>query len=215
MSPTVRRDGTVYRAHRLSLFFTLFLEELTKLSSTAWLVNVTHSQEGRNCTRGIASVAVSSAVHHQPSASLRSLWQSWLNLQPLPDLSMSPKVRRWRKCTVNTASVMMFVFAKDLTGCFSQCCVEGDDHWIYVCIFVAHDGERWKPPAYHSSEGFQHVGIFHLFEVKLESCVFWLADFFQAKAEGHHQQVVITSNICSWKTSCSGNVYSWSEAPPH
>ena len=34
-----------------------------------------------------------------------------------------------------------------------------------------------------SVEGFQHVEIFQLFEVKLESCVFWLADFFQAKAE--------------------------------
>ena len=78
----------------------------------------------------------------------------------------------------------------------------------YQRIVVAHDGERRKPPAYHSLEGFQHVGIFQLFEVKLESCVFWLADFFQAKAEGHHQQVMITSNVCSWKTSCSGNVHS-------
>ena len=69
--------------------------------------------------------------------------------------------------------------------------------------------------AYHNLEGFLHVGIFQLFEVKLESCVFWLADFFQAKAEGHHQQVVITSNVCSWKTSGSGNVHSRSEALPH
>ena len=27
------------------------------------------------------------------------------------------------------------------------------------------------------------------------SCVFWLADSFQAKVEGHHQQVVVTSNV--------------------
>ena len=73
---------------------------------------------------------------------------------------------------------LLKMFAKDLTGCFSHCCVEGGDHWIYVCIFVAHDGERCKSPAYHSLEGFQHVMIFQLFEVKLESCVFWLADFF-------------------------------------
>ena len=52
------------------------------------------------------------------------------------------------------------MFAKDLTGCFSHCCVEDSDHSIYVCIFVAHDGERRKLPAYHSFEGFQHVGIF-------------------------------------------------------
>ena len=107
------------------------------------------------------------------------------------------------------------MFAKDLTGCLIHCCVEGGDHWICVCIFVAHDGERCKPPAYHSLEAFQHVRIFQLFEVKLESCVFWLADFFQAKLEGHHQQVVITSNVCSWKTSCSGNIHSWPTVLPH
>ena len=73
---------------------------------------------------------------------------------------------------------LLMMFAKDLTGCFSHCCVESGDHWIYVCIFVARDGERCKPPAYHSLEGFRHAGIFQLFEVKLESCVFWLADFF-------------------------------------
>ena len=71
---------------------------------------------------------------------------------------------------------------------------------LNLCIFVAHDGEKCKLSANHSWEGFQHIGIFRLFEVKLESCVFWLAGFLPAKAEGHHQQVVITSNVCSWKT---------------
>ena len=61
---------------------------------------------------------------------------------------------------------------------FRSLLCEGGDHWIYICIFVAHDDERCKPPAYHSLEGLQHVGIFQLFKVKLESCVFWLADFF-------------------------------------
>ena len=93
------------------------------------------------------------------------------------------------------------MFAKDLTGCFSHCCVEGGDHWVCVCIFVARDDDRCKLPAYHSLEGFQHIGILQLFEVKLESCVFRLADLFQAKAEDHHQQVMITSNVCSWKRS--------------
>ena len=37
---------------------------------------------------------------------------------------------------------------------------------------------------------------------------FGLLIFFQAKAEGRHQQVLITSNVCSWKTSCSGNIHS-------
>ena len=64
----------------------------------------------------------------------------------------------------------LMMFAKDLTGCFSHCCVEDGDHCIQVCIFIVHDGERCKFPAYHSLEGFQHIGIFQLFEVKLESC---------------------------------------------
>ena len=46
---------------------------------------------------------------------------------------------------------------------------------------------------------FQHIRIFQLFEVRLESCVFWLADSFQTKVEGHHQQVVVTSSVCFWK----------------
>ena len=94
-------------------------------------------------------------------------------------------------------------------------CAEGGDHWIQVCVFIVHDGERCKFPTYHSLVGFEHIGIFQLFEFKLESCVFWLADFFQAKVEGHHQQVVVTSNVCPWKTSCSGYVHSWSEALPN
>ena len=49
------------------------------------------------------------------------------------------------------------MFAKDLTGCFSHCCVEGGDHWIYVCIFFAHGGERCRLPTYHSLGGFQHI----------------------------------------------------------
>ena len=95
------------------------------------------------------------------------------------------------------------------------CCVEGGDHLIYVCIYIVHDIERCKLPTYHSLDSFQHIGIFQLFQVKLESCVFWLAYFYQTKAEGHHQQVVITSNVCSWKVSSSGTVHSWWEALPH
>ena len=83
------------------------------------------------------------------------------------------------------------------SGCFSHCCVEGGDHSVHVCIFIVHNGERCEPPAYHSLEGFQHIGIFHLFKVKLESWVFWLADSFQVTVEGHHQQVVVISNVCS------------------
>ena len=62
----------------------------------------------------------------------------------------------------------------------------------YIAIHVTLTA-RCKPPAYHSLEGFQHFGIFQLFEVNLESCVPWLADSFQAEVEGHHGQIVVTS----------------------
>ena len=54
-----------------------------------------------------------------------------------------------------------------------------------------------------------------LFEIKLESCVLLLADYLRTKVKGHRQQAVVTSNVCSLKSSCSGNVYSWSETLPH
>ena len=108
-----------------------------------------------------------------------------------------------------------FLFWRCLPGCFSHCCAEGGDHWLHVCIFIVHDDERYKLASYHSLEGFQHTGIFQLFEVKLESCVFWLADSLLTKVEDHHQQVVVTSNFYSWKTLCSSTVHSWSEALPH
>ena len=98
------------------------------------------------------------------------------------------------------------MFAKDLTGCFSHFCVEGGDHWIYVCIIVAHDDESCKP-AYHGLEAFQHIGIFQLFEVKLESCVFWLADFFSGKggrsssASRDHFQCLLLESFVFWQCS--------------
>ena len=91
---------------------------------------------------------------------------------------------------------LLTMFAKDLTGWSSHCCVEDGDDGIYVSIFVVHDGERCILPAYHSFEGSQHVGIFQLFGVKLESCVFCLADSFQTKVGGRHQQVMVSSNAC-------------------
>ena len=70
-------------------------------------------------------------------------------------------------------------------GCFSHCWVEGADYLIRVCIFIIHDGERCRLPTFRNLEGFKHFGISQLFEVKLESCVFLLADSFQV--------VVVTS----------------------
>ena len=115
---------------------------------------------------------------------------------------------RSRSSAVTQGFCLLTMFAKGLTGCFSHWCVEGGDHWVHVCIFIVHDGERCNHPAYHCLEGFQHIRIFHFFEVRREFCVFWLANSFQAKVGGHHQQVVVLSNVCFWKTSCFGTVHS-------
>ena len=84
--------------------------------------------------------------------------------------------------------------------CSDRCfCLSSDDvcqgsHWLFqsllcwrwwslnLCLYLRYSW-WWEVQfaAYHSLEGFQHVGIFQLFEVKLESCVFWLVDSFQAK----------------------------------
>ena len=92
--------------------------------------------------------------------------------------------------------------------------VEDRNRRVHVCIFIIYSGERCKRPACHCLEGFQHFGIFQLFEVKLESCVFWLDDSFQTKVEGRHQQVVVISGAFSLKTSCFCNVHSWSKTLP-
>ena len=119
----------------------------------------------------------------------------------------SPFVAQIKDFCSDPGFFLLTMFAKDLTGCFNYCCVECGDHSIHVCVFIVHDGKRCKLPTYHSLEGFQNIGIFQLFEVKLASCVLWLADSFQAKVEGHHRQVMAASSVCSWKTSCSGNVH--------
>ena len=59
-------------------------------------------------------------------------------------------------------------------------------------------GANWCKLPCHSLEGFQHIWIFQLFNVRLESCVFLVCWFFLTKVEGH-QQVVVTSSVWSWK----------------
>ena len=83
----------------------------------------------------------------------------------------SPFVAQIKNFCRDAGFLLLTMFANDLTGCFSHCCVGGGDHRIYVCICVAHDGQRCKPPAYHSLEGFQHVGIFQLFQDRSGKCL--------------------------------------------
>ena len=102
---------------------------------------------------------------------------------------------------------LLMMFAKDLTGCFSHCCVESGDHWIYVCIFVARDGERCKPPAYHSLEGFQHIGIFQLFwgqtwVLRVLACWFFSGKGGRSSsASRDHFQCLLLENFVFWQCS--------------
>ena len=80
-----------------------------------------------------------------------------------------PFVVRIKNFCIDPGFFLLTMFAKDLAGCFNHCCVEGGD--LYLNSFF-HDGEKCKLPAYHSLEVFEQMGLFQLFEVKLESCVF-------------------------------------------
>ena len=72
----------------------------------------------------------------------------------------SPFVAQIKNFCSDLGFFLLTMFAKDLPGCFSHCCVEVGDHCIHVCIFTVHGGERCKLPACYSLEGFQHIGIF-------------------------------------------------------
>ena len=88
------------------------------------------------------------------------------------------------------------MFPKDLAGCVGHYFVEGVGQQVHVGIFVIQydKGCTFRP--------------YHCFDVKFDSCWLWFADPLQANVEGCHQQVMITSDICSWKASCPGNVHS-------
>ena len=45
----------------------------------------------------------------------------------------------------------------------------------------------------------------------LASCTFLPDDFFQVRMEGHHHQVMFTSNVCYWKASSLSNVNTGAE----
>ena len=93
----------------------------------------------------------------------------------------SPLVAKIKNFCSDPGFFLLTMFAKDLTGCLSHCCVEGGDHWIYVCIFVAHDGERCKPPAYHSWKVSNTLGSFSFSRSNLSFVCFGLLIFFRRR----------------------------------
>ena len=97
------------------------------------------------------------------------------------------------------------MFAKNLTGCFGHCCVEGDDHWIHVCIFIVHDGERCKLPAYHNLDSFQRTGnLFRFSRSNLSLVCFGLLVLFRRRWKA------IISKSWSLPMSATSN---WTELP--
>ena len=100
-------------------------------------------------------------------------------------------------------------FLQWLSFFFFWWCLPRISRAVSVTAVIMDDGEMCKLPAYHSLESFQHTVIFQLFEVKLESVCSGLLILFQMK------QVMVTSNVCSWDTLCSGNVLFWLDAVPH
>ena len=100
-------------------------------------------------------------------------------------------------------------------GCVGHYFVEGVDQQVHVGIFVIQYDKWYKFPTYHCFECFCYIRILKFLDVKFDSCWLWFADPLQANVEGCHQQVVITSDICSWKASCPGNVHSCVKAPFH
>ena len=93
---------------------------------------------------------------------------------------------------------LLTMFAKDLTDCFSHCCVEGGDHWVHVCIFIVHDGERCNHPAYHCLEVSNTLGSFISSRSDLSFVCFGLLILFRRRWE------VITSKSWSFQMSASG-----------
>ena len=58
----------------------------------------------------------------------------------------SPFVTQIKTFCSDPCYFRLTVFAKDLTGCFSHCCVEGGGHQTHVYVFITHDGERCNLP---------------------------------------------------------------------
>ena len=122
---------------------------------------------------------------------------------------------RSRISAVTQGFFFLTMFAKDLTGCFSHCCVEVviTESRSVSSLFMMVRCANFPPIiAWKVSNT---LGSFSFSRSNLSLVWFGLLIFFQVKVEGHHQQVMVTSSVCSWKTSCSGNVHSWSEMLPH
>ena len=94
--------------------------------------------------------------------------------------------------------------------------VEGVGQQVHVGIFVIHYDKGCKFPTYHCFECFCFIRFFTFLGVKLVFfCWLWFADPLQANVAVCHQQLMITSDICSLKASCPDNVHSSVKAPFH
>ena len=109
-------------------------------------------------------------------------------------------LHRSRISAVTQGCFLLTMFAKDLTGCFNHCCVESGDHWIQVCVFIVHDGERCKLPTCNSWKVSNTLGSFSFLRSNLSLVCFGLLILFRRRWK------VIISKSWSLPVSASGKL---------
>ena len=93
----------------------------------------------------------------------------------------SPFVTQIKNLCSLTGFCLLTMIAKDLTGCFNQCRVDGGDHWIQVCVFIVHDGERCKLPTCNSWKVSNTLGSFSFLRSNLSLVCFGLLISFRQR----------------------------------
>ena len=107
------------------------------------------------------------------------------------------------------------MFAKDLTGGVSHCCIEGVGQRFHVYAVSVQIGERCKCPSYHWVEGFCYFGVLQHLKVKFYPGVAGFIDPLQMYIEGHHDELIVASKVGSRKAPCLSNGHTGPEALPY
>ena len=137
-------------------------------------------------------------------------------------LSSLPIVAQTKNFCMDPGFILPAMFAKDLTDCFSHCCVEDGNHWIHICIFIFHDGERCKLPAYHTWKVSNTLGSFRFSRSNLRLVCFGLLVLLllllfsyeggrsSSASRGHFQRLLLENSVF-WHCSLLIGSASWLE----
>ena len=80
--------------------------------------------------------------------------------------------------------------------------VKAVDQGVYfgVLILKGEKCEKWsKLSSYHCSKNFCNVGILEFLQTEPDPYVALVFHALKAESEGHHNKLMVTSNIGSWK----------------